>query len=279
MEVARSEAPAASVDGLIYYPGGLSRGVNRLPAHDAFEVLDPVTNQWRSLAPLPQKRHHLMLAGHGGSLYVFGGLDERLWLPRDNVWRYSIVDDRWDVLDPMPTDLASGAAVTVGDSIYVIAGVGESRSVWEFDTSDATWSRRADLLEAREHIAAAVLDGYIYVSGGRWSEDLASVERYDPNEDEWTSVAPMAEARAGHAMVAVGGRLVAFGGELLDSRRALDSVEIYDTEADVWIGGPVLPTTIHGVGGAVVESVVYMVGGATAAAQANATGDVFSWEP
>lgn len=278
--MARSETQAVEHDGIFYFPGGLSRGLNPLPAHDTFESFDPETNEWTSLADMPDKRHHLLVAAWDGFIYVFGGLDERLWLPQDNLWRYSIEDDEWMELASMPTDLASGAAVTLDGSIFVIAGVGAARQTFEFDPVTGGWSTRAPLMEAREHIAAAVVDGLIYVSGGRWSEgELASVERYDPSLDEWQAVAPLAVARAGHAMVGNDGQLVAFGGEILGTRTALDSVELYDPETDRWTAGPPLPTTTHGGGAVAWAGTVYMIGGAPNAAQANATGDVYSWTP
>lgn len=280
MGVARSETQAVEYGGIVYFPGGLSRGLNPIPAHDVFEAFDPVSNTWSRLADMPDKRHHLLLAAHAGHVYVFGGLDERLWLPQDNLWRYSIEDDAWEELEPMPTDLASGSAVVLNGKIILIAGIGASKQVFEFDPTSLEWTNRAPLIEAREHIAAAVLGGQIYVSGGRWSDnELASVERLDPIRDEWQMVAPLGEARAGHAMVAVGEQLVVFGGEILTTRAALDSVEVYDPGRDSWESGPTLPTTVHGVGAVEWNGAVLMIGGATAAAQANATGDVYRWDP
>ena len=49
----------------------------------------------------------------------------------------------------------------------------------------------------REKHAVAVLDGKLYVAGGRGAgyDRLSSVERYDPATNAWEAVAPMATAR------------------------------------------------------------------------------------
>ena len=53
------------------------------------------------------------------------------------------------------------------------------------------------MAEAREAHAVAVLDGKLYVAGGLGTghNRLSSVERYDPAENVWEAVAPMATAR------------------------------------------------------------------------------------
>jgi hypothetical protein len=50
MPTARSEIAVTQLDGRIYVAGG----IGRLGTTDAFEVYDPLTNTWRSLAPLPE---------------------------------------------------------------------------------------------------------------------------------------------------------------------------------------------------------------------------------
>ena len=39
-----------------------------------------------------------------------------------------------------------------------------------------------------------------------------SAERYDPNTDQWTSIANMVVPRAFHGMAAAGGKIYVFGG-------------------------------------------------------------------
>ena len=47
---------------------------------------------------------------------------------------------------------------------------------------------------------------------GHWGNPLKTVERYDPQIDQWTEVAPMNEARFGSAVVAYQVRRHQLGG-------------------------------------------------------------------
>lgn len=52
----------------------------------------------------------------------------------------------------------------------------------------------APMHQNRASIKPAVLDGKIYVAGG-YGSDGTSMERYDPNTDTWTMLAPMKQRR------------------------------------------------------------------------------------
>ncbi|KAK6053318.1 kelch repeat protein [Cooperia oncophora] len=49
----------------------------------------------------------------------------------------------------------------------------------------------------RSDLGSAVLDGHLYAAGGKdeSSNQLSSVEKYNPLTDEWTEVAAMKEKR------------------------------------------------------------------------------------
>src|SRR6185369_11754404 len=74
---ARSEMPAVELNGLIYVPGGFGplRGglANGKGPVDTLDVYDPATDQWRTLAPMPDGRHHEMVTVYKDRIYVFGG--------------------------------------------------------------------------------------------------------------------------------------------------------------------------------------------------------------
>ena len=39
----------------------------------SFEAYDPAEDSWRELAPMPEPAHHMMVTGHSGKVFVFGG--------------------------------------------------------------------------------------------------------------------------------------------------------------------------------------------------------------
>ena len=157
MRPARSEMPAAILDGLIYVPGGFG-------ATTTFAAYDPAGDSWRDLAPLPEGSHHLMATAHGDKIYVFGGAREA-FTATTTAWVYDPVANRWEDLAPLPEPRMSGAAVTLGDFIYLAGGVGvesgEGATLLRYDSSADTWARLAKLTNMREHIAAVVLSGRI----------------------------------------------------------------------------------------------------------------------
>lgn len=77
--------------------------------------------------------------------------------------------------------------------------------------------------------AATIMDGKIYVAGGKASKDsyLCSVECYDPAEDKWTEVSSMNHPRANFGLVELNGKLYAVGHH--------ESIEQYDPVEDTWI--------------------------------------------
>ena len=72
MPTARSEMRVAVVDGIFYVPGGFG-GLT------SFEAYDPASDSWTELAPMPEPAHHMMVTGHDGKVYVFGGGPDLSW--------------------------------------------------------------------------------------------------------------------------------------------------------------------------------------------------------
>lgn len=72
----------------------------------------------------------------------------------------------------------------------------------------------------RYYGSAAVVNGYIYVAGGRIDVNTTSrsVETYDPKSDEWVQLAPMINPRSSFALIKSNGFLYAIGGILASER-------------------------------------------------------------
>ncbi|KAK6038481.1 kelch repeat protein [Cooperia oncophora] len=84
-----------------------------------------------------------------------------------------------------------------------------------------------------KYLGSAVLDGHLYAAGGRdeSSNDLSSVEKYNPLTDEWTEVAAMKEKRAEVKLVVANEKLYAVGGHGTSDQ---DSVEVFDPKTNKW---------------------------------------------
>src|SRR5260370_449016 len=116
-----------------------------------------------------------------------------------------------EILNPMPASRTAGAAVTLGDYIYLIGGITSQAHVilptWRYDPANDTWTAVAPLLQPREHVDAVALDGLIYALSGRWIETLNTVEIYDPVKDQWTPGVPMKDKRAGFGATLMNGKI------------------------------------------------------------------------
>ncbi|HEY3475639.1 MAG TPA: kelch repeat-containing protein, partial [Anaerolineales bacterium] len=118
MLTTRSENAAAVVGQIIYVPGGFG-GEQKLEAYDT------ATDTWQTLADLPEPRHHLMSAAHDGRVFIFGGASSIVdWRPQFKAWVYDPSQDSWAEIASMPEPRLAGAAVTLGDFIYILGGTG-----------------------------------------------------------------------------------------------------------------------------------------------------------
>jgi len=101
----------------------------------------------------------------------------------------------------------------------------------------------------------------LFAVGGWCSGDaISSVERYDPQSNEWRMVAPMNKRRCGVGVAVLNDLLYAVGGH--DGQSYLNSVERYDPQTNQW-STDVAPTSScrTSVGVAVLDGYMYAVGG------------------
>jgi N-acetylneuraminic acid mutarotase len=82
-----------------------------------------------------------------------------------------------------------------------------------YDPTNDRWEERASMPTARSGIAAAALNGQIFVFGGEApSETFSNVEAYDPGTNEWSVYARMPTARHGLGAVVVGRSIYVIAG-------------------------------------------------------------------
>ncbi len=258
MPTARSEMRAAVVDSIFYVPGGFG-GLTK------FEAYDPANDTWTPLAPLPEPAHHMMATGHNGKVFVFGGARTMAWRATESVFVYDPTTAAWALAGSMPERRLGGEAVSLGDFIYLVGGVGGTTAMLRYDPVEDSWSVLPGPSQPREHVAATAFDGELWVIGGRWQGigALATVEIFDPASGEWRDGPALNEARSGFGAATVGERIVVAGGEILGPRpwTALASAEVYDPASAVWSRLPDLPAGIHGMPVAGHAGTAFVLGG------------------
>jgi N-acetylneuraminic acid mutarotase len=285
------ELLGAAANGKMYVFCGLAPGWK--PIGMVYEY-DPATDKWAKKKPMPLLSHHVAFTEYRGRIYAFGGFvlpptGPAAWAPVDNAWEYDPVADSWKALAPMPTKRGSPVAAVAGEKIYVIGGattppdsketaVHPARpqvsvgTVEEYDPARNTWRPRSSMPTPRNHATVGVVNGKIYVIGGRvgaafisaGSSNVDVVEEYDPATDAWGSArARMPSARSAMASGVYGGRIYVSGGEgqtaqMMYTFRAL---EAYDPASNSWMILPSMPVSRHGLAGAVVGNRLHMVSG------------------
>jgi hypothetical protein len=125
-----------------------------------------------------------------------------------------------------------------------------------------TWSTKVAMRRGRRYMAAAVVEGVIYVIGGQSSitdYDYYN-EAYDPVTNSWRSRARMPTGRQRLAAVAAGGKVYAIGGRSTDTTYETAN-EAYDPVINSWSTKAAMPTGRYSLAAVAVDGVVYAIGG------------------
>jgi N-acetylneuraminic acid mutarotase len=263
------ETAVVAVDGKIYVIGGFDASLEIVRS---VRVFDTGTCLWSDGPQLPKPMHHANAAVVNGTIYIVGAMEVNFTAIGD-VWAWNPnTDAGWAQRTSMPQATQRGAAVAgaIGDRIYVAGGLrnGAVTTLSSYSTTTDSWdSNLPPLPEARDHGCGGVLDGKLYVVGGR-NTGITSVSNlvfeYSPGGD-WVMKASMPTARGGTACGLSEGRIVVIGGEGNGSAPSgvFPQAEIYTLASDRWDSLPDMPTPRHGMGGAAWDGVMYVPGGAT----------------
>jgi N-acetylneuraminic acid mutarotase len=280
-------------NGKLYVIGGWGDG----KARGANYEYDPATDKWTKKSPMPRPAHHAALAAVNGKICAFGGFVApantsvpvgAAWEPIDNAWEFNPATDSWKPLAPLPGKRGSAIAAEVGGKIYVIGGAttmegskdpfftafGPARVLGTnqvYDPATNKWESRNAMSVPRNHAFSGVVNGKIYVIGGRTGHGFILtatntdvVEEYNPVSDTWSLPKErMPTARSGGASGTDGRRIYAAGGEVTTTELvgAFRALEAYDPVTNSWMTLPSMPMPRHGVAGAVIGNRFHLVSG------------------
>jgi hypothetical protein len=219
--------------------------------------------------PLPRSEHAVVEMG--GKVWVLGGYPPGR-LPSNLVQVYDPATGRWSLGPSLPHPIHHIMAAAVDGKLYVIGGEIDGASTgrpavfvantWVHDPAVGGWVARAPMPTARSGGGKAVIDGKIYVAGGR-PPGGSAFEVYDPATDKWERLADLPTQRNHLAMVALNGKVIVAGGRFgpgaLGERT--DIVEIYDPATRRWTRGAPLPAAVGGITGAAHAGCMFVFGG------------------
>jgi Kelch motif len=272
---ARHENALAAVKNKLVLVGG--RGVKPT------ELFDTQALTWEKKSETPLEMNHFQAVTYQNEVYVLGAFKGSYphETPIPNVYIFNPDKGEWRQGPAIPADRLRGAAgcVVFNHKIYLVCGIQDGH--WDghvawldaFDPKTNTWSKLPDAPHARDHVSAAVVDGKLYVAGGRRSTAKINqvlnltepaVDVYDFKTNTWTTLPEslnLPTQRAGNSAVALGHQLLILGGESGSQTPSHSEVEALDVKKMTWSKLPNLNQGRHGTGAVVLKGKVYTVAG------------------
>ncbi|WHZ28348.1 MAG: hypothetical protein OJF51_003146 [Nitrospira sp.] len=160
--------------------------------------------------------------------------------------------------------------ILMGLFLIALPGSGESA---QLESESGSWRTTASMPTKRTEVAAATLEGKIYVVGGFEKPSLgnmlnfaitSSVEVYDPETDTWTSKAPLPVGLHHVGIGVVGGRLYVVGGYRKSGFSVWNpvaTVYAYDPSTDSWTERAPMPTARGALSVTEYDGKLYAIGG------------------
>lgn len=233
MPTPRYRLAAVNLPSDVYYYA-IGGQVGAIP-QSANERYDACSDQWETMSPLPTAVGNIQAAAIDDKVYVPGGYDGNTSTYYDILQIYDTTTDSWSTGATLSDTLWGAGVAAYNGKLYTFGGelsTGTTNRVFEYDPVTDSWSEKTPMPGgARSTMAAAELDGKIYVVGG-WSS-LRTVEVYDPTTDSWSTAASMNVGRQSPGLVAApDGYLYVSGGG--NGWTGLTSAERYDPATDTW---------------------------------------------
>ena len=153
-----------------------TRGVALVAGSNDHDVVLRLAGAWGMRAQLLVPLSELALAQSNGKIYMMGGYPSSRVTAR-TVQVYDIASDTWSLGPELPLPNNHGMAASVNGKIYLIGGQTRADdppgtnsyvdTVYELDPAAGAWVAKAPMPTARSSGVVVVLDGSIYVAGGR----------------------------------------------------------------------------------------------------------------
>ena len=227
----------------------------------------PQKDFWYPLAPLMKSRYKSSSVVLNNEVYCIGGMYEGL-SPLKNIERYSFTMDKWIDSSPFPNPISGHTSCVFNGEIYVVSGTEDeslSSFVWKYSIKRGIWIPVQNMLIPRRDSAVAV-HNHLYVIGGYGpgGQSLASVERFNPYQNQWAKTFPMNSPRANASACCIGDKIYVFGGEYA-VWSYYRTAEVFSIQTDEWtnIADFSIPRSHFGI--AAYYEKIYLVGGMVSA--------------
>ncbi len=213
------------------------------------------------------------IAKIGDDIYVFGGRSEGTFNNyQDDIYKYSISDNTWSLLDADPgKNRTEATGFFLNDKIYVGGGHnGEGLfDFWEYDIATDVWLQKTDLPSTHTQRACVPLNGKGYFLGGYGksvpvttpnpnANYLETFLEYDPVADTFTEKAPFPMKISGAVSMVYNGKIYAGIGNNFNNGPTNVFYE-YDPQTNSWTAKAPAPFTGANLSHFVIGDVGYVV--------------------
>jgi hypothetical protein len=217
-------------------------------------------NTWRAAAPVPEAVVGSRAGVVGGKVYVMAGYLN---------YQYDPASDTWTARKPMPTPRILFGMAVWQNKIYVIGGgkgVDSTNYRWSllsdavevYDPSTDTWQTKQPMPTARADLQASVVNGQIYLVGGKGQLYLADGisrdrfnltinlnEVYNVANDSWSTAEPVPYSVYSYTSAVCGDKIYIIGGQSLQAPMLnLNYAQIYDCANNSWSFSAPMPTAV-----------------------------------
>ena len=162
------------------------------------------------------------------------------------------------------------AAAAIDSFLCVVGGLTTDdvrlSSVERFNTKKGAWELLQPMSSTRNGCAAAVLQGNLCAIGGITgrangeTKASNSVERHDPDTNEWEMTPGMHDSRDCCAAATLDNKIYVMGGET-ESFESLSSVEFYEERSNEWRHAAPMNRSRSGHSAVVLHGLLYVFGG------------------
>ncbi|XP_078671837.1 kelch-like protein 24 [Branchiostoma floridae x Branchiostoma belcheri] len=168
---------------------------------------------------------------------------------------------------PIKNNYSGWVAVAVLGTSDIVVSVGGLRDVWLYRAKLDSWSKLAPMNVARDLHKLAVVQGKVYVIGGKavvgsdvHAQVLADVEVYDQSLNKWTQSVPLPAPRCWHAVAVLDGSIYVMGGAGADKHPTSTSYRFSPGDSQ-WHSAVDMPVRASGITATVLNGSIYVNAG------------------
>jgi N-acetylneuraminic acid mutarotase len=247
------------------------------------QVFDPINETWVNKVNTPIEFHHFQAISIDGLIYVIGAFTGSYphEKPVSNIYIYNPATNKWITGATIPSARRRGSSgvVVYNNKIYMVGGIKDGHWTghvnWfdEYNPATNTWRTLPNAPSARDHFQAAVINGKLYVAGGRRSSastnqtftlTVPQVDVFDFSTSQWTTLPSSSNIptqRAGTAAAVIGNDLIIIGGESGSQSSAHKHTEALNVTTNTWRRLTDLKQGRHGTQAIVNNNNIYIAAG------------------